>query len=332
MPTPSRSNASATRSSAKLSRASNNSPRGIWSGGDVMYVADQSDDKVYTYNMPDAIDARLAALTLEGVDFGEFDSSLTDYEGASGEGVTETTITAEAMQRGASVAIEPADAADQAEGHQLALAGLGEITVTVTSEDESRMKVYRVRLGDPEPEPWPHCLRGAVAEGFNLVVYEGGSVEELSDCAASRNLTALYALHEGAYVSYILGAPEFVNSAFAALYPDGLPAVTPLVARSNGPPSEDPVPAGALSLPGPECLHGDVVAGFGLVVYEGGSVEELVACAQSRGVTALYALSGGTWVSHIVGAPQLVNRAFAELFDESLPPVTPLVVKSDGAR
>ena len=31
-----------------------------------MYVADASDGKVYTYNMPDAIDARLAALTLSG--------------------------------------------------------------------------------------------------------------------------------------------------------------------------------------------------------------------------------------------------------------------------
>ena len=44
----------------KLSRASNNSPRGIWSDGGVMYVADESDGKVYSYNMPDAIDARLA--------------------------------------------------------------------------------------------------------------------------------------------------------------------------------------------------------------------------------------------------------------------------------
>ena len=42
-----------------LSRASNNSPRGLWSDGDVMYVVDASDGKVYTYNMPDAIDARL---------------------------------------------------------------------------------------------------------------------------------------------------------------------------------------------------------------------------------------------------------------------------------
>ena len=39
---------------ARLSRASNNSPRGIWSDGDVMYVADASDNRIYTYNMPDA--------------------------------------------------------------------------------------------------------------------------------------------------------------------------------------------------------------------------------------------------------------------------------------
>ena len=41
----------------ELSRASNNSPRGLWSDGAVMYVADQSDDKVYSYKMPDATEA-----------------------------------------------------------------------------------------------------------------------------------------------------------------------------------------------------------------------------------------------------------------------------------
>ena len=37
-------------------------PRGIWSDGDVVYVVDEQDDKVYTYNIPDSIDARLASL------------------------------------------------------------------------------------------------------------------------------------------------------------------------------------------------------------------------------------------------------------------------------
>ena len=80
----------------ELSSASNNSPRGIWSDGDVMFVADESDGKVYTYNMPDAIDARLASLTLSGIDIGSFDPATTDYEGVPGEGVTHTTVTAEA--------------------------------------------------------------------------------------------------------------------------------------------------------------------------------------------------------------------------------------------
>ena len=42
---------------------------------------------------------------------------------------------------------------------------------------------------------------------------------------------------EDAYVSYILGAPEFVNRVFVELFPEGLPAITPLVARSKGTPS-----------------------------------------------------------------------------------------------
>ena len=94
----------------ELSKASNNSPRGIWSDGDVMYVADESDDRVYSYNMPDAIDARLASLTLSGVDIGEFDPGRPEYEAVVADGVTETTVEAEAMQRRTDVDIDPPDA------------------------------------------------------------------------------------------------------------------------------------------------------------------------------------------------------------------------------
>ena len=189
-----------TRSS-ELSKASNNSPRGLWSDGDVMYVADESDDKVYSYNMPNAIDARLASLSLSGVDFGEFSPNHEEYEGAAGEGVTETTVTAEALQRRTDVDIDPPDADEAAEGHQVALDGVAEITVTVTSSDGSRERVYRVRLSEPEQAAASaltfDCFRGAVTVGFNLVVHEGGSVEDLVACAASRGVTAVYALIEG---------------------------------------------------------------------------------------------------------------------------------------
>ena len=320
----------------KLSRAGNNSARGIWSDGGVLYVADENDDRVYSYNMPDAIDARLASLTLGGVQFGEFLPRRTEYEGVADEGVTETTVEAVAVQSGAEVAIDPPDADEAADGHQLALGGVEAITVTVTSPDGSRERVYRVRFAearwDPARDSWPHCLRGAVSEGFSLVVFEGGSVGELVACAESRGIVALYALHEGVYVSYILGAPEFVNGAFVELFADGLPVMTALTARSEGPPSADPFGDDlddAGPQPWPQCLRGAVVEGFSLVVYEGGTVEELLTCAESREIVALYAVHDGEWVSYILGAPQFVNAPFRELFPGVVPAITPLVARSE---
>ena len=271
------------------------------------------------------------------MDIGEFSSSNTEYEGVVSEGVTETTVEAAAMQRRTDVTIDPLDADGEADGDQIALQDLGEITVTVTSQDGSRTEVYRVRFPetgwDPARDPWPHCLRGAVSEGFSLVVYEGGSVDELVGCAESRGIVALYALHEGVYVSHILGAPGFVNHEFRELFPDGLPVMAPLVAGSNGPPSADPfgddLDDGGRP-PWPECLRGAVVEGFSLVVYEGGSVGELVACARSADITALYALSEGEFVSYILGAPEFVTQPFRDLFADGLPLMTPLVARSQG--
>ena len=312
-----------------LSRASNNSPRGLWSDGDVMYVVDASDGKVYTYNMPDAIDARLASLALRGVDIGEFASDQPEYEGVVDDGVTVTTIEAAATQDDAVVVIDPPDADEAADGRQVAVGGGAEITVTVTSADGSRKKTYRVRLSPEEAAgPAPDCLRGDVAVGFSLIVYAGGSIEELVACAEGRNLTALYALEGGEFVSYILGAPEFVNEDFRALFADSVPALTPLTVKSDGPATAAP---GASGVTGPwaACLRGEIVEGFNLVLYEGGSVDAFADCAEEVGLAALYVLDDGVWVSYILGAPEFVNRSFRELFADGLPVATPLVAKSD---
>ena len=310
----------------RLSPASNNSPRGIWSDGAVMYVADESDDKVYTYNMPDAIDARLASLSLSGIDIGGFSPNREEYEGAVGEDVRETTVTAEAMRGRTDVDIGPPDADGEADGHQVALQDLGEITVTVTSADGSRTKIYRVEL--PEAGPSASCLRGAVSVGFSLVVSEGGSLDDLVACAGSRHVTALYVLDGGEYVSYIVGAPELVNARFVELFLDGVPALTALIARSDGPATDAPA-ASAVTEPWAACLQGEIVEGFNLVLYAGGSIDDLAACAEGVGLSALYVLDDGVWVSYILGAPELVNHSFRELFPDGLPIATPLVGKSD---
>ena len=307
-----------------LSRASNNSPRGLWSDGDVMYVVDASDGKVYTYNMPDAIDARLASLSLSGVDIGEFSPNREDYEGIVDDGVTVTTVEAAAAQDDAAVVIDPADSDEAAEGRQVAVGDGAEITVTVTSADGSRTKTYRVAVADAGPSAT--CLRGAIAEGFSLVVSEGGSIEDLVACAEGRAVTALYTLDGGEYVSYILGAPGLVNEGFVALLADGLPALTPLIAKSEGPPSPAPE-SDAVPEFGPDCLRGAIVEGFNLVLHEGGSIDDIEACADEVGVAALYVLADGVWLSYILGAPEPVNAAFRELFTDGLPVATPLVGK-----
>ena len=314
----------------ELGRVGNNSPRGIWSDGAVMYVADENDDRVYSYNMPDAIDARLASLELSGVDFGEFSPLRYDYASETIPHGNIATLTATAAQEGATVEIDPPDQdGDPANGHQLRLLPGREITITVTSEDGSRERVYRLLLGEEEADRAASCLRGAVNIGFSLVVYEGGSVGDLAACAERRHVTALYALTDGEYEPYIIGAPDFVNDPFRALFPDGVPPLLPLVVRSEGPATPAPA-AHAVTEPFASCLLGEIADGFSLVVYEGGSVADLETCARSHGATAAYALVDGEYVPYILGAPDFVNQPFAALFPGGVPAATPLTVRSEG--
>ena len=231
---------------SKLSGAGNNSPGGIWSDGGVMYVADANDAKVYSYNMPDAFDARLASLALEGVDFGEFSPLRYDYASDTIPHGNIATLTATPAQPGASVEMGPTDHdGDPANGLQVRLIPGREITVTVASPDGSRMRVYRLLLGDEEAAgPARDCLRNLGDERFSPVAYEGGSMGEIEACARSLDVISLYALDAGGkYVSYILDAPEFVNRAFVELFPDGVPADASMIARRDAP-SPTPV-AGA---------------------------------------------------------------------------------------
>ena len=185
-----------------LSRASNNSPRGIWSDGEVMYVADESDDKVYSYNMPDAINARLATLTLSGVEIGEFDPGTTDYEGTPGEGVTETTVEAVPAQSGASVAIDPPDADAGTEGHQVSLDGT-DITVTVMSPDGSRTRVYRVALEAPPVEL-------ALTPAWTAIDWPGAGGVAITEAGLPDAVVAVYRWDEatGVWLTFFPGLED----------------------------------------------------------------------------------------------------------------------------
>ncbi|MCY3505787.1 MAG: Ig-like domain-containing protein [Chloroflexi bacterium] len=187
-----------------LSQASNNSPRGIWSDGDFLYVADASDGKVYSYNMPDAIDARLASLTLSGIEIGAFDPARTDYRGVIREGVTETTVVAEAVQRRTESEVKPDDAdGDDTNGHQVALQGLEDVTVTVTSSDGSRQRVYRVTF-----EPTVKTL--ALGPTWTSFEWPGPDGAPIAEAGLPEGVVAVYTWDEstGSWLGYFPGLED----------------------------------------------------------------------------------------------------------------------------
>ena len=281
-------------------------------------------------------DARLASLELSGVDIGEFSPLREEYVSETIPHGNIATLRAVPAREGASLAIEPADHdGDESNGYQLRLLPGLAITITVTSPDGSRERVYRLLLGGEEADQAAgSCLRGEVSQGFSLLLHGGGSLEALDACARERHVTALYATDSGAFVPHVLGAPAVVNRAFSALYAEGIPRATPLLARSEGPRTPDAAADGAVAgIPpadAPGCLAGGASAGFSLLLYEGGSLEELEACARDLGVTALYATEGGAFIAYILGAPAFVNRAFSELHADGLAASTPLLATIEG--
>ena len=93
-----------------LLKAGNGNPRGIWSDGDVVWVVDEQDAKVYSYNIPDAIVARLSSLTLSELEIGAFSPARLDYSASAEFDQTATSVTAEATTEVATVVVQPADA------------------------------------------------------------------------------------------------------------------------------------------------------------------------------------------------------------------------------
>ena len=130
-----------------LSAAGNRSPYGLWSDGTTMWVADFSDDKVYSYNMPPpSADARLSGLTVSPRDITGFTADRTAYEVGVASTVARATITATASNASAVVAYSGTDAAT-ADGHQVNLsAGRNVVTITVTAEDSVTTQEYTVSV------------------------------------------------------------------------------------------------------------------------------------------------------------------------------------------
>ncbi|MYC02060.1 MAG: hypothetical protein F4X58_09090, partial [Chloroflexi bacterium] len=195
-----------------LLKAGNGDGRGIWSDLTVLLVADAKDARLYSYNMPDAIDARLASLSLSSVDIGPFSPLQTDYRGRTT--ATLSTVEATAAQDEASVVIAPADAdGDDANGHQVMLSEGAQISVTVTSPDGSRERVYRVTIEIENRAPQATAL-----PSLRLKVGED---------SARIDLATYFSDPDGDPLSYTLGQSLAPNVADATVA-NGVLSVTPI--------------------------------------------------------------------------------------------------------
>ncbi|MFA7297042.1 MAG: hypothetical protein WC211_07655 [Dehalococcoidia bacterium] len=102
------------------------------------------------------------------------------------------------------------------------------------------------------PLPTP-ALTGSLPSGggFSLAVWSGGPIDRMPPVTAQRGCTlrAVWVTSGGDFVGYVYGAPNIVNAAWNALYPDNsLAANTAVIvvcaaAGSTPPPSTSPPPA-----------------------------------------------------------------------------------------
>ena len=212
-----------------LLKAGNGSPRGIWSDGDIMYVVDEQDHHVYTYNIPDATIAQLASLSLNELELEEFSPNRFEYTASVAYDLAATTVEAVPTQEAAKVMIEPPDALGDTEGgHHVTLGAETEITITVTSGDGSRIKSYRIRVEKPP------CLPGLNSERLNEVAFIGGSVDDLDRCAREQGVVALFYWTGESWLLYAPDAPIFLSRQFRDNFHDGVPPGASFIAANTG--------------------------------------------------------------------------------------------------
>ena len=126
----------------------NDNPWGVWSDAETLYVADDEDDKVYTYNVPKSDNAELKSLSLSPVDMDiDFNAATTGYEIDVAATVSQVTVDAKPLQRWATITWDPADADTSADGHQVNLSGTStDIIITVTAHNKADTKDYTVTV------------------------------------------------------------------------------------------------------------------------------------------------------------------------------------------
>ena len=106
--------------------------------------------------------------------------------------------------------------------------GTDTFTYTITNGgDTSAEATVTIVLPGGSPTPSPGGgFSTALVTGVNLTTYNGGTLAQLATDAAAANATSVSVTAGGAFLVHVVGAPDFVNAAFAANFPSDVPAGT----------------------------------------------------------------------------------------------------------
>ena len=165
-------------------------------GGNVITVEvtaeDDSTTQTYTVTVTRAEpptpelsdDAMLNALTLSGVDFGTFDTTTTSYTAQVANSLSETTVTLEVNDSGASYVIKLGGVTDP-DGVITLSVGSNIITVEVTAEDDATTRTYTVTVTRAEPPSTDATLKGLMLSGIDFGTFDSTTTSYTAQVANS---------------------------------------------------------------------------------------------------------------------------------------------------
>ena len=97
------------------------SSKGMWSDGETIWIADDSDQKIYAYRMPAASDTSIGVLTVNGEDVAGLHPEEIDHQHGVASTITQATVLAKPTNRFAELEFDGTDADPNTDGFQINL-------------------------------------------------------------------------------------------------------------------------------------------------------------------------------------------------------------------
>ena len=168
---------------------------------------DDSTTKTYTVTVtraePPSTDATLSALTLSGIDFGTFDSSITTYSAQVANTVSQTTVTPTVNDSGATYVIKLSGVTD-ADGVVSLSVGRNAITVEVTAEDDKTTETYTVTVTRAAPPSTDATLSVLTLSGIDFGTFDSSTTTYSAQVANTVSQTTVTPTVNDSGASYVI--------------------------------------------------------------------------------------------------------------------------------